>query len=115
MKIAEWVDAQTPAVPESFRPRLDADGPASAEGFAAAAAAGLKAALECGPADRRGAHVLLAADAYVTWACALALSEEDVPAALAGVADALRQWEERDGAEDGERGFAHSVAAPERP
>lgn len=96
MKIGDWVDASVPAVPTAIRRRLRADGAASAEGFAEAAASAMEEALACGPAERRGAHLLLAADAYVTWACLLALREDDVPAALDRAGEPLRRaWEAR--------------------
>lgn len=43
MRIGDWIDAQRPVVPAGFRPCLQADGPASPAGFAAAAAEALAA------------------------------------------------------------------------
>lgn len=169
MRIGDWIDAQRPVVPAGFRPCLQADGPASPAGFAAAAAEALAAlAPPGGPApmgttcvdeqallgagddapskhaeqssaarrdgsgpaqadeqaplgagddapskrgeqssaarrggsggrardrDRRAAFTLLALDAYVTYACFLALGEDDATAALEDVAAIVtRQW-----------------------
>ncbi len=108
MKIGDWIDAQEPAVPAGFRARLKAEGPASAAGFAAAAGEALDEALHSGPKERAAtasarardpsqpapderdaAYSLLAADAYVTYACLLALREDDAAAALEEIAAAL--------------------------
>lgn len=96
-RIGDWIDAQQPAVPASFRARLQAEGPASPAGFAAAATEALAAMRHPGgPApegDREAAFSLLAADAYLTYACLLALREDDAPAALEEIAaTAARQW-----------------------
>lgn len=112
MKIGDWIDAQDPVVPAGFRASLSAEGPATAAGFAAAAAEAFEKALRAAPGDRaagargglRGperavrrdraaACALLAGDAYLTYACLLALRDDDGATRLEGVAAAQsRQW-----------------------
>lgn len=67
--IAEWIDQRQPPVPPAFRPYLEAAGPASPDGFAAAAAAAMEACAQMDPNDRAAAFSLLAADAFITYAC----------------------------------------------
>lgn len=71
--IVDWIDAQEPTVPQAFRPYLETCGPASPDGFASAAAVAMKACADADPGDRAAAFSLLAADAFVTYACQLAL------------------------------------------
>lgn len=209
MRIGDWIDAQRPVVPAGFRPCLQADGPASPAGFAAAAAEALAALASpddpalgargrgpktpvaptdapapmgttcvdehaplgvggdapskraeqssaarrggSGPAhagedaplgaagdapskhteqssaaprggsgpgrardhDRRSAFALLALDAYVTYACLLALDEDDATAELEDVAAMVtRQWPPRAPAQDRETRQERVAQAP---
>lgn len=73
VSIAEWIDERQPPVPPAFRPYLETPGPASPDGFAAAAAVAMKACARMDPNDRAAAFLLLAADAFITYACQLAL------------------------------------------
>ena len=75
--IAEWIDERQPPVPPAFRLYLEAPGPASPDGFAAAAAAAMEACARRDPKDRAAAFSLLAADAFITYACQLVLLNRD--------------------------------------
>lgn len=67
--IGEWIDRQQPSVPPAFRPYLESAGPPSPDGFATAAAAAMKTCATKDPKDRAAAFSLLAADAFITYAC----------------------------------------------
>ncbi len=86
MNVGEWIEARNPPVPEAFRPYLQvqAGSPVSLRGFLAAADAGIRACLEGDPKDQAAAFSLLAADAYITYACLWTLSE-------GGTAEELRK------------------------
>jgi hypothetical protein len=81
-----WLVEQQPPVPEAFLRLVDAEGSAASthplgEELLARARTALRDAL-AGEGERRGAYRLLAADAYVTYACDLALDSRDPTAAL---------------------------------
>lgn len=71
--IGEWIDQREPPVPRAFRPCLEAAGPATPDGFATAAAAAMRACAAKDPRDRAAAFSLLAADAFITYACQMVL------------------------------------------
>lgn len=75
-----WLRERTPPVPDAFGPWMRPvrpAAPASVEALAEEALEALAAALDPGDLPRRGAFRLLAADAFVTYACEAALEEED--------------------------------------
>lgn len=75
-------------VPAEFVERLDLPDPPTAEALVASAASEMIRALEMPPAEREAAYVLLAADAYLTWACAIVAREEEPgPAAFRAILD----------------------------
>lgn len=81
MTIGEWIDRSERPVPAEFRPHLSAGGPVSPDTLLAAAEREVSGCAAGNPRDRRTAFSLLAADAYVTCACALAIVEgAEVPA-----------------------------------
>lgn len=71
--IRDWVTDRMPPVPLDFAAHLDAEDPVSVDGMIAASKRALGVAMH-GADSRNEAFALLAADAYVTWACALTLS-----------------------------------------
>ena len=73
MNIGAWIDRQGRQVPPEFRPRLLATGPVSPGALLAAAEREASSCAAGDPGDRESAFSLLAADAYVTYACQLAL------------------------------------------
>lgn len=73
--IGEWIDRRQPPAPRAFRPYLEAAGPASPDGFATAAAAAMRMCAAKDPKDRAAAFSLLAADAFITYACQVVLLE----------------------------------------
>ena len=75
MTIGEWIDHRERPVPAAFRSRLNGDGPISTASFLAAADVEIRAFAERSPRDRAAAFSLLAADAYITYACLQALLE----------------------------------------
>lgn len=96
MTISEWIDRREHAVPAQFRPWLAADGPVSRDSLLDAAGQELKKCAAHSPRDRRAAFHLLAADAYVTYACMLDLTEGADGHALEEVARRVAQgWWER--------------------
>ncbi len=81
VSIGEWIDRSERPVPAEFRPHLSAGGPVSPDTLLAAAEREVSGCAAGNPRDRRTAFSLLAADAYVTYACALAIVEgAEVPA-----------------------------------
>lgn len=88
-----WLVEQQPPVPEAFLRLVDAEVPSASdrplrEELLARALAALRDAL-AGVGERRGAYRLLAADAYVTYACDLALDSRDPTAALEHVVEGV--------------------------
>lgn len=87
MTIREWIDGRRP-VPSALRPHLAAGHRVSADALLAAAE---EAAKRCAPGsvrEREAAFGLLAADAYVTYACLWAVLND-------GSGHALRQMTRR--------------------
>ena len=90
--LSDWLAERTPPAPPAFEPWLalaDADvstGPAALVELARAA---LLRAEEPGARPHAGAFDLLAADAWVTYACESALESDDPRRALDGVLAAL--------------------------
>jgi hypothetical protein len=86
LTLEAWLARREPAPPEALLRHLGAGGsatpaPSRLEELLAAATAALGDA--CGGiGERRGAFRLLAADAYLTWACEAALELEDSAAHL---------------------------------
>ena len=73
MTIAEWISERERRVPDGFRFALRAGAPVSLATLVHAAEEALTA---CGDDDdRRAAYALLAADAYITYACLWAVLE----------------------------------------
>jgi len=73
--VGEWIDGCARPVPDAFRSRLNAEGPASLDVLIAAAEAELRACAGGAARDRASAFSLLAADAYITYACLWAITE----------------------------------------
>lgn len=96
MTIAEWISQRERRVPDAFQPGLRADAPVS---LAALVNAAEEALVACGDDHgRRAAHALLAADAYITYACLWAVEEEDDLGTLRDVAErVVRAWGAGDG------------------
>lgn len=67
--IDRWIDEQHPPVPAVFRRHLSAREPVSASALLAAAETELRGYFRQNPGDREAAYSLLAADAYITFAC----------------------------------------------
>ena len=88
--IGEWIDSRGGSVPSALRSRLRAQGEVSLTALLDAAIVELEAVERGDPADRATAFSLLAADAYVTYACLWEVTEgtgdgiEDILAQLAG-------------------------------
>jgi len=91
MTIAEWISQRERRVPDAFQFGLWADAAVSLVALVNAAEEALSA---CGDDhDRRAAYALLAADAYITYACLWAVEEEDDLGALLDVAErVVRAW-----------------------
>jgi hypothetical protein len=88
-----WLVEQQPPVPEAFLRLVDAEvssasGRPLAEALLGLAREALRDAL-AGEGERRGAYRLLAADAYVTYACDVALDSRDPTAALEQVVEGV--------------------------
>lgn len=86
MTIGQWIDGRERAVPNEFRPHLSAGGPVSPDTLLAAAEREVTGCAVENPRDRRAAFTLLAADAYVTYACELAMMQDADAATLKGTA-----------------------------
>ena len=96
LTIDKWIDRQAHRVPEEFRPSLAARGPVSPETLLAAAEAEVADCAVESPRNARAALALLAADAYVTYACALATTEGADSRMLRSTAERVaRGWWER--------------------
>ena len=84
--LAEWLEGRSPPVPDAFRRRLlvpdgDVPVPPGVKDLLERAGASLRDALGR-EGERGGAFRLLAADAWVTWACEEALGAPDPEAEL---------------------------------
>lgn len=93
--LRSWVSSREPPVPDAFlelvHPGVSSEAEPSAQALLAEARSALRDALT-GTGERRGAFRLLAADAYLTYACELAAESEEPTRALERVA--LRVVEE---------------------
>lgn len=96
MNIAEWISQRERPVPDTFRFGLPADAPASRAALVDAADEALSA---CGDDDdRSAAYALLAADAYITYACLWAVLEDEDLGTLRDVTErVVRAWGAGDG------------------
>ena len=79
MTIGDWIDGRDRSVPDAFRGHLKARGPVSLEALVRAAEAELHACGGGASRDRTAAFALLAADAYVTYACLWAITKGKPP------------------------------------
>ncbi|MCY4572048.1 MAG: hypothetical protein OXF01_04535 [Gemmatimonadetes bacterium] len=86
MTIGEWIDGRVRPVPVEFRPHLSVGGPVSPDGLLAAAERKFTDCAVDSPRDRGAAFSLLAADACVTYACTLAMTEDADASTLRGAA-----------------------------
>ena len=91
MNIDAWIDRQGRQVPTEFRPRLPATGPVSPDALLAAAELEVACCAAGDPGDRESAFSLLAADAYVTYACQLALVDGADASTLMDMAQRVAQ------------------------
>ncbi len=71
-----WARGRTPPVPAEFLDLLDVPESPSPAALTDAARAAMEGALSLPAADRDAAFHLLAADAYLTWACEVALESQ---------------------------------------
>ena len=96
MTIGEWIDRRVRQVPPEFRPHLTAAGPVSLDALLAAAEREVEVGMAQAPRDRTAAFALLAADAYVTYACEVAIAEGGDGASLGDVVRRVAHgWRER--------------------
>ncbi len=89
--LGRWIDARRPAVPDAFRPWLEAkpvEG-VSVESLAVHGLSALEAVDVAKRLDREAAFRLLAADAFLTYACEGAADEASVVSSLEGVLERL--------------------------
>lgn len=95
MTIAAWIGQRDRRVPDALRVRLRANAPVSLAALLRAGEEELTASVREG--GRPAAFSLLAADAYVTYACLWALLEEEDRTALRRVTERLvRGWNAAD-------------------
>lgn len=88
MTLREWLEARTPPVPRAFGEWVLPEEPeaeAGVEPLVREAEAALARALSPEGRPRDGAFDLLAADAFVTYACEAALQEDDPLEVLHGM------------------------------
>ena len=88
MTIAEWIDRRDRPVPAAFRSFLTAEGPVSVADLLDAAETELRAYHAGDMRDREAAFALLAADAYLTYACLRAVTGSG-PDELAGITERI--------------------------
>lgn len=83
-RLGTWLDTRRPAVPEGLKEWLavNADLPLSAEALTDLGIAALDRAEVSQRLDRHAAFQLLAADAFLTYACEAAVDEPDVASRL---------------------------------
>ena len=92
MTIAEWIDRRDRPVPAAFRSFLTAEGPVSLADLLDAAETEMRAYRAGDKRDREAAFALLAADAYLTYACLRAVTGSGGDA-LAGITERIaRAW-----------------------
>lgn len=95
MTIAAWIGQRDRSVPDALRARLRAKAPVSLAALLRAGEEELTASVREG--GRPAAFSLLAADAYVTYACLWAVLEEEDHRALRRVTERLvRGWNPAD-------------------
>ena len=75
MTIAEWIDQRDRPIPAAVRSYLNAEGPASLDNLFAAADTEIRAYAAGDTRSRDAGFALLAADAYLTYACLWAVRE----------------------------------------
>ena len=82
--LRDWLDARRPAVPDGLKEWLAVEGevPASVAGLADLGIAALDRAEVARQLDRQAAFQLLAADAFLTYACEAAVDEREVASRL---------------------------------
>lgn len=96
MTIGEWIDQRERPIPRKFRRSLGAGGPVSLRALIGAAEQEVSKCAPHTPRDREAAFRLLAADAYVTFACVLAVTEGGDAGTLREAArQVARGWWER--------------------
>ena len=92
MNIGTWIDECSRPLPDALRGHLTADGPVSLDALLDAAEAELHACAGGASPERTAAFSLLAADAYVTYACLWALTE-GAPGDLSRITERItREW-----------------------
>ncbi len=92
MTIAEWIDRRDRPVPAAFRTFLNADGPVSLANLLAAAEIEMRAYSTETSRDRCAGFALLTADAYLSYACHLAVRESG-GTALGDITERVaREW-----------------------
>lgn len=92
MTIGAWIDGCSRPLPDAFRGHLTADGSVSLDALLDAAEAELRACAGGAARERAAAFSLLAADAYVTYACLWALTE-GAPGDLSRIAERITgEW-----------------------
>ena len=92
MTIGAWIDGCGRPLPDAFRGHLTAEGPVSLDALLDAAEAELRACAGGAAPERTAAFSLLAADAYVTYACLWAL-KEGAPGDLGRITERItREW-----------------------
>ena len=87
--VLDWVRAREPAPPPELLLWLEAGGD-DGLGSSVLARRGVQAlhdAMQEDPSNRESAFRLLAADAYLTYACEAAVDDRDVAAILVGILD----------------------------
>lgn len=93
--IAEWIDSQGRPVPAAFRSFLNAEGRASLANLLAASETEMDAYTAGDMRSRDAAFALLAADAYLTYACLRAVRENG-GTALTGITERIAtEWTPR--------------------
>lgn len=95
MTIAEWIDGRDRPVPAAFRLFLNAEGPVSLANLLAAASRQMQAYAGGDMRSRNAGFALLAADAYLTYACLWAVRESG-GTALTDITERIaREWTPR--------------------
>ncbi len=92
MTVAEWIDRKTAPVPVAFRPYLDHGDPLSLDALLSAAESRIRKLARTSDTDRASAFALLAADAFVTYACLMTVSGGGDGSALRRIAHRIGQW-----------------------
>ena len=95
MTIAEWIDRRDRPVPSAFRSLLNAEGSVSLANLLSAAATEMNAYATADMRSRDAGFTLLAADAYLTYACLWAVRESGA-VALGEITERIaREWPPR--------------------